>query len=132
MNKSLLLAAALAVLLSSCAYWFPAQPGDPSPVRLRVTDGHIVVNQEPIYVKTKNATLVWRVPFGSSLTFPENGITVTGDAPKGEFSCKPAEGGRVFVCIDANTKPGRYKYTIRLNDGAGKPIEALDPYIVNG
>jgi hypothetical protein len=130
MNKSLLLAAALAVLLSSCAHMYPTKPGEPRPTRVSVTDGHIVVSQEPIYVKAQNATIVWRVPFGSSLTFPRDGIVVR-EAPEGEFRCSVADDGKVFTCLDRNSRPGRYKYTIKLQDGA-QAIEPLDPVIHNG
>lgn len=130
MNKSLPLALALVVLLASCAHMVPGKPGEPRPTRVSAVDGQIVVNQEPIYVKAKDATIVWRVPFGSSLTFPRDGIVVR-DAPDGEFRCSGADDGKIFTCIDRNSKPGRYKYTIKLQDG-GKPLEPLDPFIVNG
>jgi hypothetical protein len=130
MNKTLPLAAALVLLLASCGY-FPARPGDPHPVRVAVRDGHIVVNQEPIYVKTKDATIIWRVPFGASFTIDAIDFTGEGRPPEGEFTCARRDDGRVFTCLDRNSRPGRYKYTIRVTQD-GKALEPLDPYVVNG
>ena len=130
MNKSTLWVAALAVVLASCAHMHPGRPGDPRPVRVIVTDdGQISVNQEPIHVRTKDATIVWRLPFGSPYTFPRNGIVVR-DAPEGEFRCSAADDAKTFTCLDRNSRPARYKYTIVVQRD-GKPLEPLDPFIYN-
>jgi hypothetical protein len=131
MNKSLPLAAALVLLLSSCAHMYPGKPGDPRPTRVSVNNGRLVVNQEPIYVGTKDATIVWRVPLFSPLRFPRDSAVTFREAPEGEFSCKVADDSKSVACLDRNSKAGRYKYTIRLEGGDG-PIEPLDPYVVNG
>ena len=130
MNKSLPLAVALALLASACAHMYPTKPGDPRPTSVRANEGRLVVNQEPIYVGTKDATIVWYVPYFSPLRFPREGAVVFREAPEGEFRCSVAEDLRSVSCIDRYSKPGRYKYTIRLQQD-GKDLEALDPSVVN-
>ena len=130
MNKSIVLAAAALLLLSSCAHMYPGKPGDPRPTRLSVNNGRLVVNQEPIYVSTKGATIVWYVPVFSTLRFPREGAVTFREAPDGEFRCATAEDARSVACVDAYTRPGRYKYTIRVTQD-GKELEPLDPNVVN-
>jgi len=129
MKKSLPIAAVV-VLLAGCAHLYATKPGDPRPTTVKATDGRLVVNQEPIYVSTKDATIVWTVPTFSSLRFPRENAVTFREAPEGEFRCSVAEDGRVVSCIDRYSKPGRYKYTIRLQQD-GKDLEALDPNVVN-
>ena len=128
MKKSLPLAAAVGLLVG-CTPMFAANPGDPRPTTVDVVDGHIVVDQEPIYVSTRGASIIWRVPNFSSLRFPENAVTFA-DAPDGEFRCTVAGNGQQVVCIDRYSKPGRYKYTIRLTQD-GRIFQPLDPNVVN-
>jgi hypothetical protein len=130
MNKSIPLAAALVVLLSSCAHMYPGKPGDPRPTRVSVNNGRLVVNQEPIYVGTKDATIVWHVSPFSSLRFPRENAVTFREAPEGEFRCATADDGRSVSCLDRYSKPGRYKYTIRLAED-GKELEPLDRFVVN-
>jgi hypothetical protein len=88
------------------------------------------VNQEPIYVGTKDATIVWYVPLFSSLRFPRENAVTFRDAPEGEFRCATADDAQSVSCVDRYTKPGRYKYSIRVTqDGAA--LEPLDPNVVN-
>jgi hypothetical protein len=130
MNKSIPLAAALVLLLSSCAHMYPGKPGDPRPTRVAATEGRLTVNQEPIYVGTKDATIVWYVSPFSSLRFPRENAVTFREAPEGEFRCATAEDGRSVSCLDRYSRPGTYKYTIRVTQD-GAPLEALDPSVVN-
>ena len=131
MKKTLPLAAALVVLLSSCSHMLPGKPGDPRPTRLSVNQGRLVVSQEPIYVDTKDATIVWYVPLFSSYRFPREGAVTFREAPD-EFACRVAEDARSVSCVDHYTRKGRFKYTIRLTRENGEALEPLDPYVVNG
>ena len=130
MNKMLPLAAALVLLLSSCAHMYPGKPGDPRPTRVAINNGRLVVSQEPIYVNTKDATIVWYVSPFSSARFPREGAVTFRDTPEGEFRCATSEDARAVSCLDRYTRPGRYKYTIRLTQD-GKELEPLDPFVVN-
>jgi hypothetical protein len=130
MNKTLPLAAALVLFLSSCTHMMPGKPGDPRPTRVSVNEGRLVVNQEPIYVSTKDATIVWYVPLFSSYRFPREGAVTFREAPE-EFSCRTADDARAVRCVDHYARKGAFKYTIRLTQENGQPLDALDPYVVN-
>ncbi|HSV21308.1 MAG TPA: hypothetical protein VLR71_23060 [Casimicrobiaceae bacterium] len=130
MNKTLTLAAALVLLLSSCTHMMTGKPGDPRPTRLSVNDGRLVVNQEPIYVSTRDATIVWYVPLFSSYRFPREGAVTFREGSE-EFSCRVAEDARSVSCVDRYTRKGAFKYTIRLAQENGQALEPLDPYVVN-
>jgi hypothetical protein len=69
---------------------------------------------------------------------PNNDKTQRGAAAQSLFvvkeqneivDCRPAEGGLEFSCLYKHTRPGVFKYTIRvLSDG--KPLDALDPTVM--
>jgi len=130
MKKSIPLAAVLVLLLSSCVHMYAGKAGDPHPTHVASNNGRVTVNQEPIYVSTKDATIVWYVSTFSSLRFPRDNAVTFREAPEGEFSCTTAEDGRSVACLDRYTRPGRYKYTIRVTQDS-KDLEPLDPYVVN-
>jgi hypothetical protein len=103
---------------------------DPANPQVTIKDGRISVNQDPlVFKKAQGAVLiVWRLPEGSRYTFPENGIVI--DNGREEFSCKLGEKRNEFACLNRNSHPGKYKYTIRaLSDG--KLLEPFDPFVVN-
>ena len=128
----LLLALAAVALLSSCAHMAPGRSGEPTPVDVYANaDGYLVVNQEPIYVKAKDARITWRLPAVGGLTFaPGAERIIVTESPPGEFKCEVADAGKTLVCIDRNSKPGRYKYMLTVQQD-GKRLEPLDPSIVN-
>ena len=132
MKMLALLAVALALVVSGCAKMHGRDAGAPDPrfPQVSVTNGVIVVNQEPILVPRgeKDFRIAWQLPKGTGLAFPRNGIVV--EAPEGEFRCG-LENDIEFVCIFRNSVPERrYKYTIRVNQD-GRALEPLDPYIRN-
>ena len=95
-----------------------------------VVDGRGVgVNQEPIYIAPdkKNVTIVWSLPAGSNYTFPSDGIVVPEG--RGEFKCA-LRGKQQYACDFANTRPGKFKYNIKVLDG-DKPLKPLDPSIMS-
>ena len=125
--------AVVTVALSGC-------PGDmrmsrsPDPHAPNITvasGGYIVVDQEPIVVpkSEKDFVIVWQLPRDSVYTFPEDGIVVArGDD---EFKCNLEGGRQRFTCRFRNSKPGIYKYTIKVMEST-KLLEPLDPHIANG
>ncbi len=140
MKKSLPLAAVLALVLAGCAHPMRYRDGSSDPLNPRVfvvAGRGIAVNQEPIYIApdAKNVTIVWQLPAESRYTFPKDGIVVReGDTVrngKKEFDCDfEKENRQRFACVFANSKPGKFKYTINVLDGT-TPLKALDPSIVS-
>ena len=129
MKKSLSLTAALVVLLGACVPMIAASPGDPRPTTVDVVNGQIVVDQEPIYVSTPGASIIWRVPTTAAFRFPDsNAITFT-NAPEGEFRCSTNGNGTQAVCVDRHSRTGTFKYTIRVIQD-GREL-SLDPNVVN-
>jgi len=79
-------------------------PFDPENPKVYVVDGkQIVVDQEPIYITRKGATIVWELPKDQKLTFPSDGIVVR--AERGEFACRLEEGATRYSCRLENAKP---------------------------
>jgi hypothetical protein len=115
----------------------------------------VAVTPDPLYFRKDqtNVRIVWRLPEGLGLTFPANGIVIEGEVtnkpPNNEkarqgavaqtlfvakeqneiVDCRAAEGGLEFSCLYRHTRPGVFKYTIRvLVDG--KPLDPLDPTLM--
>ena len=135
MKKTILVAAVAGLMLSACASHHPPharmiKPDPHNPNVYVVDDKYIVVNQEPIYIRKddKKAIIIWQLPKDSQYSFPEDGIVIA--KPDREFECNLEGDKQRFRCKFENSKPGRYKYTIKVIGGAG-PIKPLDPYIVN-
>lgn len=112
---------------------------DPANPRVLVTNGHLSVDQEPLrFFKAQGpVTITWRLPTNSAYTFPDNGITLevapgTKSQPvKEEFRCaRDPKNAQAFVCLNRNSGPGTYKYTVRVLEKE-RPLEPLDPVIVN-
>ena len=93
--------------------------------------GEIAVSPDPLIFRKdeKNVRITWRLGAGD-LRFPENGIVIEGPRQDEIVDCKPGEGGRDFSCLNRNTRPGKYKYTIRVMKG-DKALEPRDPNIMN-
>jgi hypothetical protein len=137
MKKNIVLVAVLGVLLSGCAHhhhgrgMMPGYVPDPLNPQVFVVDGRgIAVNQEPIYIgrDRKDVRIVWSLPAGSAYTFPDDGIVVVEG--RSEFKCALTENKQQFACQFANSRPGRFKYNIKVLDG-GKALKPLDPSIVS-
>ncbi|MCA0241797.1 MAG: hypothetical protein LCI02_13135 [Proteobacteria bacterium] len=96
-----------------------------------VKGGVIAVSPDPlVFTKDeKNVRITWRLGAGD-LRFPENGIVIEGPRQDEIVDCKPGEGGREFSCLNRNTRPGKYKYTIRVMQD-GKELRPRDPEITN-
>lgn len=98
----------------------------------------------------------WHLPANSGMTFPENGITIDGEvvhsSAKGyenrTANVRPSKDGEVvlreqneiidcklasaieFTCLNRHTRPGVYKYTVRVRLASGQVIER-DPRVMN-
>jgi hypothetical protein len=135
-------AALLPLLMAGCTinYYnnYPA-PADAANPLVLVKDGRVSVNAEPLYFSQKDGavTITWRLPAGGPYSFADNGIVVggaTGDAKQAaatseEFQCRKV-GPTEFACLNRNSRPGVYKYTVRVNEGS-KALKPLDPIIAN-
>ena len=133
MKKTALVAVALTFGLSGCAHHHMRTESKPDPFNphVSVVDGkYIVVNQEPIIIprKDKDKTITWHLPKDTPYSFPADGIVI--DKGDDEFKCNVEADKKKFACKNKNSKPGKYKYTIKVMDGA-KPLEPLDPIILN-
>ena len=132
MKKLIFVVAAAGIMLTACASHHPYGPtADPLNPVVSVVDGkQIVVNQDPlVYAKeVQNVRISWRLPADSKYTFPKDGIVVN-EAREEIVDCRPAEDGRSFSCLNRHTRPGKYKYNIKVQ---GTPVvKELDPIIVN-
>ena len=132
MKTSALVAVALTFGLTGCVHHMRAESKpDPFNPNVSVVEGkYIVVNQEPIIIprNDKDKTITWNLPKDSPYSFPADGIVI--DNAGEEFKCHLGEDKKKFACKNKNSKPGKYKYTVKVMDGA-KPLEPLDPVIVN-
>ncbi len=105
---------------------------------VRVVNGRPTVDPDPLKFPThqRNVTIVWRLE-ATGFTFTADGIridgeeTATGLRPQAEIvDGRLTANGQQFVWLNKNTRPGKYKYTIRL-EGPGGVVET-DPSIING
>lgn len=141
MSRQLFAGLAIALLLGGCAAQQGGRGNDrplvevagdvvqrvvPDPLRFRQGQGAVVIT--------------WRLG-ADGYSFPANGITVDGELerPKGKLKsrdqdqvvdCKPVANGRQFQCIYRNSRPGTFKYTVRVLRN-GQPLAPFDPEITN-
>ena len=111
-------------------------PVDITRPQVSVVNGRIVVDQESLVfgeaLSGIAVKITWQLPKGSNFRFPQDGIVF--DKAGEEIVCK-SEGGQTFACLNRHTKPGRYKYTIKLVPVEPRPDfkapEPLDPWVIN-
>ncbi|HEU0202789.1 MAG TPA: hypothetical protein VFR86_20455 [Burkholderiaceae bacterium] len=141
-----------ALLVGCAAYEKGAGSVDPKNPRVTVKDGQIDV---PLFLyfsgEEKEFRVTWHLPADSRLRFPDNGIVIEGalteklqrvtvdkttqvavvlDTNQNEIiDCRPEKQGLAFSCFNRRSRPGIYKYTIRVRDG-DRTLER-DPYIMN-
>lgn len=137
MNKTLLAGA----LLAMSAWTTGAASAPPRPVTVTLSGNQIQVDQDPIVVQKQmgpNVPIRWQLPPGADYRFDPTGIVVNGEQTRSGLKpgqdqlqnpCPSASPNHV-TCINRNSRPGRFKYTIRLRDRSQNLIE-LDPIIVN-
>jgi hypothetical protein len=131
--KKILFAALGALLLASCAHFRPddRQFADPTRPAVNVVGGQfIVVSQEPlVFLKDqRDVVITWQLPPNANLRFPRDGIVI--DKGGDEFvNCGVRDEGLRFSCTNRHTRPGKYRYTIRVQAG-NRALES-DPFIMN-
>jgi hypothetical protein len=129
--------------------------GERSRPKVTILRGNLAVTPNPIYfARDERGEITWELNERSTFRFSPNAVVIEGrlveppqqsytaataaDANRGdlvldknqdEIICPRQEGGRKFFCINRHTRPGIYKYSIRVGDGTTE-IE-LDPSIVN-
>jgi hypothetical protein len=158
MKKSILIAALAASVLGGCAVFCPSPLADPTKPQVTVdikdVGRPISVYPDPLVFPAgqKNVTIVWSLPKGSNLRFPDNGIVIEGeittrilrskqanptqdslalDREQREIvDCRIANAGLEFTCLNRHTRPGLYKYTIRVLED-GRLLTPLDPTAMN-
>ncbi len=150
MNKKMLLAVLSAVLLTSCSIFGGKDDGkgvNQTTPPVSVVNGQIVAPSALVFTKAQPVTVTWQLPAGSKARFPENGIVIEGrlldevirgdkvsvvlDTRQTEIvECRRGKDGLEFSCLNKHTKPGIYKYTIRVIDENQKTI-VLDPSVLN-
>jgi hypothetical protein len=128
MNKRLLCAASVIVLLAACA-GMGHGTRSPRATSVDVVEGHLTIDQEPIIVRRgESPVLIWRLPAHQGYIFPDDAI-VFNDASRGGFDCHVTGDREQVQCVD-KAAPGRHKYTIKAQSG-DKTLEPLDPFVYN-
>jgi hypothetical protein len=131
MKKSLLVAAASVLALVACSSnGEGGKNADPSNPVVSVAGGKITVAPEPLqFAKDKhNVKITWQLPAGTPYTFPKDGIVI-GDGGDEFPDCHPEQNGQRFACMNKHNKPGKYKYTIKVDGSPAVP--PLDPIVIN-
>lgn len=150
MRSRLIAATMLALLLGACGGRYHQQMHNAWPEVVVSGDVVKAVNPDPLRFRQGQGAVVitWRVP-GDEYRFARNGIVIDGEIegpaakartqallaarPREQneiIDCRPLEDARRFQCIYRNTRPGTFKYTVRVLR-QGKPLAPLDPEITN-
>jgi hypothetical protein len=112
-----------------------------------VDGNEIVVPYALIFLGRREVTVTWQLPPDSKHRFADNGIVIEGvlidqvirgdrvsvvlDPRQNEIvNCRRSANGLEFSCLNRHTKPGYYKYTIRLVGGSQTSL-VRDPGIMN-
>lgn len=154
MRTRMLLAVLLTAALAGCEALSTRYAPPPSNrPQVSVVGDWVVVSPEPLTFRSGAGPvqIVWQLPRGAGYSFPQNGIVIEGQvvtplpiearerqaretivverAQNEIVDCKPLNDVE-FSCTNRATKPGVYKYTIRVLRN-GKPLKPVDPHIVN-
>jgi len=87
-----------------------------------------------------NVRITWQL--ASGYRFAANGISIDGEligGLKGRLEprqteileCMPNEDRTRYTCLNKNSRPGVYKYTVRLVMADGNALTPFDPHIFN-
>ncbi len=145
--KRILLAVLIGVGLSGCTSFnrFFDIPSNQTPV-VTVVNGEIrQVTPDPLRFSNDRGrlTIYWQALAGYRFS-AKNGISIDGERIGGAVGrvdptqneiveCRPArEDLTEFSCVNRNSRPGTYKYTVNLETVEGKPLKPFDPSIING
>jgi hypothetical protein len=152
MKKRLLVYVVLALALSGCTTlkWVPRFEERKTP-QVTVSEGRIVVTPEILFYfqDERKFDIVFQLPRESGLTFPEkNSVVIEGELTdalirSGDQIAVVLNRGQKEIeecrristvevrCLNLHTRPGVYKYTIRVNGKDGRPLPPRDPPVVN-
>lgn len=124
-----------------------------NPVVYLNASGRPVVFSEPLFFRKDetDVQIVWRLPANHGLRFPDDGIVIEGEltnnpnrsaqgpAPGARVAlvreqdeivgCKPIDSNTAFTCLNRHTRPGTYKYTVKVVTPGG--VVERDPQIMN-
>jgi len=152
-KKRLLVYVVLALALSGCTTlkWVPRFEERRTP-QVTVSEGRIVVTPEILFYfqDERDFDIVFQLPKESGLTFPaKDAVVIEGELTDAlirsgdriavvlnpgqkeiERFCRRLSDIEV-ACRNLHTRPGVYKYTIRVNGKDGRPLPSRDPPMVN-
>lgn len=113
----------------------------PTAPRLSVNGKQMKVNEDPLKFSRAEGpvTITWRLPPGQYRFAAEGAITFeevasfsdTRGKPTTEFECWAGKVPNEHVCLNRNSRPGKYKYTVRALNG-NEPLDPYDPFVHNG
>lgn len=145
--KRVLLAVLIGVGLSGCTPFkrFFDVPSNETPVVVVANGVVTAVDPDPLRFSNEQGqvTIYWQTPTGYRFA-ARNGIFIDGLQSGGQggkpdpsqnevVECRPANTALTeFSCVNRNSKPGTYKYTVNLETVDGKPLKPFDPTIING
>ena len=134
MKKSMLAASLLAALT-----WTAGAFAQPPAVNVTLVNGQIQVDPETVHVERqmgRNVPIKWQIDPRADFSFDPTAIRVEGEQTSGGLRPQdqlPREcngGPKHVTCVNRNTRPGQFKYTVRLRDRNHALIER-DPIIIN-
>jgi hypothetical protein len=161
MNRSSIAATLVALAVTGCACLPAPPVStvpDTSRPQVSVIDGrYLVVSPEPLLFRNRQGPvrIFFQLPAGSKFRFDrERGVTIDGEILPSKGRDDKASGQEAtfnivvqrrqdqivecklvsdheFSCLNRNSRPGRFLYTIRVLDEAGKSLPPLDPIIMN-
>lgn len=115
------------------AGWMPlacAQGNDRGPIDVVVVSGQTQVPEERARTTRGQGAIVWRLQT-PGYRFAPDGI-VFDAAGSSRHDCRITANGRGFRCVKLGHVSGaEYKYDVKLVRDDGRPLEPLDPWIVN-
>lgn len=150
MKRVLWLAAFCALALAGCDVLRGAfgMATDDRPV-VSLVNGRISVDPPTLHFRnSRGATPIrWKLAAPPGARFADDGIVIEGEVTDGSrevrpnlplnrqqrevVDCRIQAGGQEFMCLNRNTRPGVYKYTVNLIAPDGTRLPPLDPMLVN-
>lgn len=148
MKLKLWVAALVGLILAGCTQ-VPCTPtsGEREPMPMLpqvqvVASDYLVVDQEPlVFTQDKiKVRIHWQLPRAGRERFPDHGIVLEPGARDEIVDCRPSSDRLEFSCLNLHSKPGKYKYTINVEQtsrlvsserGSRPHLLVLDPTILN-
>jgi hypothetical protein len=134
MKKSMLAASLLAALT-----WTPGAFAQSPVVNVTLVNGQIQVDPDPVNVERqmgRNVPIRWQIDPRADFSFDPTAIRVEGEQtsrglrPQDQLPRECNGGPKHVTCVNRNSRPGQFKYTVRLRDRNQALIER-DPIIIN-